>query len=405
MKFVSVPVEQQLEHIKRHNVVELISEDELLKKLERAQKMGRPLRIKYGADPSRPDLHLGHYVCFRKLKQFQDLDHKVVFIIGDFTAMIGDPSGRSKTRPRLTEEEVRENAKTYMEQVGKVLDVERVEVVFNSKWLGRLTAKEVIELAATYTVARMLERDDFAHRFKSGLPLFIHELLYPLFQGYDSYMIQADVEIGGTDQKFNFVVGREVQRAFGQEPQVILTLPLLEGTDGKRKMSKSFGNYIAINDPPNEIYGKVMSIPDELILRYYQLVLYYDEDELREVEKQMKENPRDAKAKLAYEIVKLFYPESEAKRAEEEFNRIFREKRAPSEMPEFRIPQDGKWIVELIADIGFAKSRSEARRLIAQGGVKVDGEPVRDINFVVKPKPEGVVLKVGKRKFAKIKPI
>ncbi len=394
-------IEEELRIIKK-NVVDLLPEDEMVEKLKRSRQTGRPLRVKMGADPTRPDLHLGHYVALRKLKDFQDLGHKVVFIIGDFTGMIGDPSGRSKTRPRLTPEEVKANAVTYFEQVGKVLDLDKIEVRYNSEWLGKLTAKDVIELAATYTVSRMLERDDFAKRFKNEIPIYIHEMLYPLFQAYDSYAIEADVEVGGTDQTFNFLVGREVQRAFGQEPQVILTVPLLEGTDGKQKMSKSLDNYIGISEPPNEMYGKVMSIPDELVVKYFKLVLYYDEEQLAEIEREMKERPRDTKARLAFEIVKLFHSESAARAAAEEFDRVFREKQAPSEMPEFVVPADGENIVELLVRIGFASSKSEARRLVTQGGVRIDGERATNIEAVIKPKAEGSILKVGKRRFARL---
>ncbi len=394
-------IEEELRVIKK-NVVDLIPEEELIAKLKRSRETGKPLRVKYGADPTRPDLHLGHYVCLKKLKDIQDLGHKIVFIIGDFTGMIGDPSGKSKARPRLSKEEVMENAKTYFEQVGKVLDIEKAEVRYNSEWLGRMTAHDVIELAATYTVSRMLERDDFSKRFKNGIPIYIHEILYPLFQGYDSYAIEADIEAGGTDQTFNFLVGREVQKAFGQEPQIILTVPLLEGTDGKNKMSKSLDNYIGITEPPNEMYGKVMSIPDELVVRYFKLVLYYDESQLKEIEKAMRENPRDTKARLAYEIVRLFHSEDAARRAAAEFDRIFRERQAPSDMPEFAVPPEGKNIVDIIYELGFARSKSEARRIVSQGGAKVDGEKVTNIEAVIVPKEEGSVLKVGKRKFARL---
>jgi len=390
-------IEEQLRIIKK-NTVDLLPEEELLEKL-REKKV---LRIKYGADPSRPDLHLGHYVCLKKLKDLQTLGHRIIFIVGDFTAMIGDPSGRSKTRPRLTEKEVKENAKTYFDQVFKVLDEKLTEVRYNSEWLAPLRAQDVIELAATYTVARMLERDDFEKRFKNGVPISIHEFLYPLFQGYDSYAIKADVEVGGTDQKFNFMVGREVQKAFGQEPQVILTVPLIEGTDGKLKMSKSYDNYIGITEPPNQIYGKVMSIPDELVVKYYKLVLYYDEVELKKVEEEMKERPRDTKAKLAYEIVKLFWSQEDARRAEEEFNRVFREKGIPDEIPEYRIPEEGIWIVELLADSGLVSSRSEARRLIKQRAVKLDDVVIEDESKIIKLESKEAILRVGKRKFLKL---
>jgi len=390
-------IEEQLRIIKK-NTVDLLPEEELLEKL-REKKV---LRIKYGADPSRPDLHLGHYVCLKKLKDLQTLGHRIIFIVGDFTAMIGDPSGRSKTRPRLTEKEVKENAKTYFDQVFKVLDEKLTEVRYNSEWLAPLRAQDVIELAATYTVARMLERDDFEKRFKNGVPISIHEFLYPLFQGYDSYAIKADVEVGGTDQKFNFMVGREVQKAFGQEPQVILTVPLIEGTDGKLKMSKSYDNYIGITEPPNQIYGKVMSIPDELVVKYYKLVLYYDEVELKKVEEEMKERPRDTKAKLAYEIVKLFWSQEDARRAEEEFNRVFREKGVPDEIPEYKIPEKGIWIVELLANSGLVSSRSEARRLIKQRAIKLDNVVIDDESEIIKLESKEAILKVGKRKFLKL---
>ncbi len=394
-------IEEILEIFKK-NTVDLIPEDLLIEKLKRWQSGGEPLRIKYGADPSRPDLHLGHYVCLKKLKDLQDLGHIPVFIVGDFTAMIGDPSGRSKTRPRLSEEEVKENSRTYFEQVFKVLDPERTEVRFNSEWLDPLKAKDVIELASTYTVARMLERDDFELRFKNGIPILIHEFLYPLFQGYDSFAIQADLELGGTDQKFNFLVGREVQKAYGQEPQVILTLPLLEGTDGKMKMSKSYDNYIALTDPPKEMYGKVMSIPDNLVVKYFKLVLYKDDDQLRKIEKEMEENPRDTKAKLAFEIVTLFYSKVEAKRAEEEFNRVFREKKPPSEMPIMVIPEAGLSIIEILASSGFVSSKSEARRLIRQRAIKVENSVIEDETTIIKPREEPQIIKVGKRRFLKI---
>ncbi len=399
----NLSIEEEIRIIKR-NTVDLLPMDELVKKLKRSRETGIPLRIKYGADPSRPDLHLGHYVCLKKLKDLQDLGHKIIFIVGDFTAMIGDPSGKSKTRPRLSEEEVRENAKTYFEQVYMVLDPEKTEVTYNSKWLGPLTSKDVIELAATYTVARMLERDDFKMRFEKEIPIFIHELLYPLFQGYDSYAISSDIEVGGTDQKFNFVIARDIQKHFGQEPQVILTVPLIEGTDGKLKMSKSYNNYIALKDSPEDMYGKVMSIPDNLILKYFQLVLYYDEDELKKVKDLIEENPRDAKARLAFEIVRLFHGEEKARQAEEHFNRVFREKQVPDEIPEYVLKSDGEPIVDVLFKAGLVKSKSEARRLIRQGGVKINGETVGDETMELRGLKEPVIVKVGKRRFLKILP-
>ncbi len=399
----NLSIEEEIRIIQR-NTVDLLPLDELRMKLKRVRETGIPLRIKYGADPSRPDLHLGHYVCLKKLKDLQDLGHKIIFIVGDFTAMIGDPSGKSKTRPRLSEEEVKENAKTYFEQVFMVLDPEKTEVTYNSHWLGALTSKDVIELASTYTVARMLERDDFKMRFEKEIPIFIHELLYPLFQGYDSYAIRADIEVGGTDQKFNFVIARDVQKYFGQEPQVILTVPLIEGTDGKLKMSKSYDNYIAFKDTPEDMYGKVMSIPDHLILKYFKLVLYYDEDELKKVEKLVKVNPRDAKAKLAFEITQLFHGVEKARKAEEHFNRVFRERQIPDEIPEYYLKKDGELIADILYNSGLVKSKSEARRLIKQGGVKLDGEPVRDETAELREISTPVVIKVGKRRFLKVIP-
>ncbi len=399
----NLSIEEEIRIIQR-NTVDLLPLDELRMKLKRARETGIPLRIKYGADPSRPDLHLGHYVCLKKLKDLQDLGHKIIFIVGDFTAMIGDPSGKSKTRPRLSEEEVKENAKTYFEQVFMVLDPEKTEVTYNSHWLGALNSKDVIELASTYTVARMLERDDFKMRFEKEIPIFIHELLYPLFQGYDSYAIQSDIEVGGTDQKFNFVIARDIQKYFGQEPQVILTVPLIEGTDGKLKMSKSYDNYIAFKDTPEDMYGKVMSIPDDLILKYFKLVLYYDEDELKKVEKLVKTNPRDAKARLAFEITKLFHGVEKAKKAEEHFNRVFREKQIPDEIPEYHLKKDGELIADILYNSGLVKSKSEARRLIRQGGVKLNGDPVKDETAELKGISSPVVIKVGKRRFLKVIP-
>jgi len=387
-------------NIIRFNTVDLLPEEELIEKL----KAGRPLRIKYGADPSRPDLHLGHYVCLKKLKDLQNLGHHIIFIVGDFTAMIGDPSGRSKTRPRLSREEVQENSKTYFEQVFKVLDPEKTEIRYNSEWLSKLTSLEIIELSATYTVSRMLERDDFKERFKNNIPISIHEFLYPLFQAYDSVAIKADIEVGGTDQRFNFLVGREVQKAYGQEPQVILTVPILEGTDGKLKMSKSYDNYIGLTEPPSEMFGKVMSIPDELVLKYYRLVLYYDDAKMKEVEEKMKENPRDCKADLAEKIVEIFWGTSEAKRAREEFDRVFKLKEVPDEIPEYRIPQKGMPLIDILAQSGLVSSKSEARRLVAQRAVKIGNRVVESEFEIIVPDGD-VVIKVGKRKFLRVLPL
>ena len=399
----NLSIEEEIKIIQK-NTVDLLPMEELIEKLKRSREKGIPLRIKYGADPSRPDLHLGHYVCLKKLKDLQELGHQSVFIGGDFTAKIGDPSGKSKTRPRLSEEEVKEHARTYFEQVFMVLDPEKTEVTYNSKWLGALTSKDVIELAATYTVARMLERDDFKMRFEKEIPIFIHELLYPLFQGYDSYAISSDIEVGGTDQKFNFVIARDIQKYYGQEPQVILTVPLIEGTDGKLKMSKSYDNYIALKDSPEDMYGKVMSIPDNLILKYFKLVLYYDEDELKKVEKLVKENPRDAKARLAFEIVQLFHGYEKAKRAEEHFNRVFRQREIPEDIPVYKLDSEGELLIDILYKAGVVPSKSEARRLIRQGGVKINGEPVSNETLEIKNPREPIVVKVGKRRFLKITP-
>ncbi len=389
-------IEEQLEIIKK-NSVEIIPEEELREKL----KKKKVLRVKYGADPSRPDLHLGHYVCLKKLKELQDLGHHIIFIVGDFTAMIGDPSGRSKTRPQLSKEEVEKNAKTYFEQVFRILDREKTEVRYNSEWLSKLNARDIIQLASTYTVARMLERDDFEKRFKNEIPISIHEFLYPLFQGYDSYYIQADIEVGGTDQKFNFLIAREIQKAYGQEPQVILTLPLLEGTDGKLKMSKSYDNYIGLTEPPKEIYGKVMSIPDDLVPKYFQLVLGYTGAELESIRELMKTDPRNTKARLAYEIVRELYNEEEAKKAQAEFDRVFRDKGIPEDIPVYKVPKEGMMIVDILFNAGLVASKSEARRLIKQGAVKIDGKPLKDEKGVLMPKGEHI-LKVGKRRFLKV---
>jgi len=382
----------------RQNTVDLLPEEELVAKL---QKKGR-LRIKYGADPTRPDLHLGHYVCLKKLRDLQDLGHEIVFIVGDFTAQIGDPSGRSATRPRLSPEEVEENAQTYFDQVFMVLDEARTEVVYNSQWLEGLSLRQVIELSATYTVARMLERDDFARRYQEGVPIYIHEFLYPLLQGYDSYEIGADVEVGGSDQIFNFLVAREIQKAFGQDPQVILTLPLLVGTDGKLKMSKSYDNTINLKDPPFEMYGKVMSLPDEVVLDYFRLVLYKSEDELSELAQKIEENPRDTKALLAFEIVRTFHGVENARWAEEEFVRVFRHREGPQDVPVVVIPGEGVGVVDLLSR-EFGISRSEARRLIRQGGVELGGEKITDEHAVIKLSEE-MILRVGKHRFLKLKP-
>jgi len=392
----------------KYGAVEIIPEDELVKKIERSIKTGKPLKVKLGCDPTKPDLHLGHSVVLRKLRHFQELGHIAVLIIGDFTAMIGDPSGRSKTRPQLSFEETRINGQTYFEQAKKILLPERVEIRYNSEWLGKMTFEDVIRLASKYTVARMLERDDFSKRYKSGEPISIHELLYPLAQAMDSVAIEADVELGGTDQKFNLLVGRDIQREFGQEPQVIITMPLLVGTDGVEKMSKSLDNYIAFNDPPFEMYGKTMSIPDELIYDYFLLTTDLSQTEIENIKKQLNDpsvNPRDLKRRLAWELVRMYHGVEEANKAQEEFDKIFVRKEIPEELEEFEIEQgDGKIrIVELLVQTGLANSKSEAKRLIQLGGVSIDGVKINDIDATV-GLDKSFVIKVGKRKFLKIKP-
>jgi tyrosyl-tRNA synthetase len=397
-------IEEELE-ILTSNVVEIIPENGLEEKLKKAREENRPLRVKLGADPSAPDLHLGHAVVLRKLKQFQDLGHQVVFIIGDFTARIGDPSGRSETRKPLTPEQVKKNALTYQEQVGKILDISRAEIRYQEEWFGKMKLEDVLVLTSKYTLARMLERDDFAQRFKEQRPIFLHEIMYPLLQAYDSVAIKADIELGGTDQKFNLIVGREIQREYGLEPQVAMLMPILEGLDGKQKMSKSLGNYIGLTEPPNQMYGKVMSIPDELIIRYFELATELPKEEIREIERKMKEgilNPRDAKARLAKEIVKIYHGEEASIRAEEEFNRIFRNKELPEEVQEVIINEPKIWIVKLLTLVGAAKSNSEAKRLISQGAVEINGSRIEDINMDIEiDKP--FILRVGKHFFRRIK--
>ena len=399
-------VQEQMEVIRR-GTVEIIPEEELIKKLERSIRENRPLRIKEGFDPTAPDIHLGHVVTIRKLKQFQDLGHQVIFLIGDFTGMIGDPSGRNEMRKPLTKEEVLKNAETYKAQIFKILDPEKTIIEFNSRWCTPMKFEDVLVLASKYTVARILERDDFYKRYKEGKPISVLEFLYPLIQGYDSVALRADVEVGGTDQKFNLLVGREIQREYGQEPQVILTMPLLVGTDGVEKMSKSLGNYIGITEPPEEMYGKVMSIPDDLIYPYFELATDVPNEELARIKRDLEDpevNPRDLKRRLAREIVTLYHGREMALHAEREFDRVFREKGAPSQVEEhvLKTTQDKIWIVRLLTTTGMASSSSEARRLIQQGGVSIDGERITDVNLEVDLGRE-FILKVGKRRFLKIR--
>lgn len=398
-------VNVQMDIIKS-GAVEVLPEDELVKKIEKSIKKNEPMRIKLGCDPSKPDLHIGHAVVLRKLRQFQDLGHIVVLIVGDFTAMIGDPSGKSKTRPQLTIEETRINGRTYMEQADKVLTKDKLEVRYNSEWLSKMDFREVIELASKYTVAQLLERDDFEKRYKGGQPISVHELLYPLAQAMDSAAIKSDVELGGTDQKFNLIVGREIQKSYGQAPQCILTMPILEGTDGVEKMSKSLDNYIALTDVPREIFGKVMSIPDELIVRYFRYGAFAGEDEIAAMEKGLKDgsvHPRNAKVDTAKRIVSLYHDEQAAKEAFEEFERMFKKKELPDEIPEKEIDLEKESkIMDIISLAGLSQSKKEARRLVQQGGVSVDGEKVTDPFFIVDIS-EYRLIKVGKRKFLRIR--
>ncbi len=384
----------------RRGADEILLEDALIKKLER----GKPLRIKAGFDPTAPDLHLGHTVLINKLKQFQDLGHEVLFLIGDFTAMIGDPTGKSATRPPLTREDVLENAKTYEHQVFKILDAEKTSVLFNSSWMGQMNSADMIQLAARHTVARMLERDDFNKRYKSGQSISIHEFLYPLVQGYDSVAMKADVELGGTDQKFNLLVGRQLQEAYGQEPQVALTMPILEGLDGVQKMSKSLNNYIGINDDPNEMFGKLMSISDDLMWRYFELLSFMPMSEVNKLREEVEggRNPRDAKVILAEEIVERFHDRDAAVKANENFVARFRKGAIPDDMPEVTLSAgEGLPISNLLKEAGLVTSTSEALRMIKQGAVKIDGERIEDKGLVLNAGSQQVV-QVGKRRFARV---
>lgn len=399
--------EKQLEIIKR-GTTEVILEKELLHKLERSFKEKRPLRVKAGFDPTAPDIHLGHTVLLEKMRQFQELGHDVIFLIGDFTGMIGDPSGKSETRKPLTREEVLENAKTYREQIFKILDPEKTIIDFNSRWMSAMSAEDLIRLASHYTVARMLEREDFKQRFLNQNPISIHEFLYPLIQGYDSVVLKADVELGGTDQRFNLMVGRELQREYAQEPQVLVLMPLLEGLDGVKKMSKSLGNYIGINEPPREIFGKLMSISDELMLRYYELLSHISLEEFNKLKEGIKDgsvHPMEAKERLAMEIVERYWGKEEALKAKEDFEHIFREKGIPEDIPVIGFHWDGEeiWVAKLMKLTGLANSTSEAVRLIKQGAVLINDMKVLDPDRRLQ---EGeYIFKVGKRKFLKIRPL
>ena len=387
-----------------HGVADLLPEDEFKKKLEKSVATNTPLIVKLGLDPTAPDIHLGHTVVLRKLKLFQDFGHKVIILIGDFTARIGDPTGKSVTRPPLTEEQVITNAKTYQEQIFKVLDPEKTEVRFNSEWLSKLDFADVLKLASKYTVARMLERDDFHKRYTEGRPISIHEFMYPLMQGYDSIALKADVEFGGTDQTFNLLMGRHLQGEDGMPEQTIITMPILEGLDGVQKMSKSLGNYIGISEAPAEMYGKAMSIPDELMMRYFMLVTDMSIEEQEQLSKDLESgaaHPRDVKMKLAHTIVRLYHGEEAANFGQGEFVRVFQKHAMPTDIPEYKvaITEEPIFVPQLLSDAGLTASNGEARRSIKAGAFKIDGEKCNEEHVVLK---DGMVLQVGKRKFIKI---
>lgn len=406
-------IREQFDYIKK-GTVEIIQEEELLRRLERSLREQKPLRVKAGFDPTAPDIHLGHTVLLRKMKHFQDLGHEVIFLIGDFTGLIGDPSGRSATRPPMTREDINRNAETYRQQIFKILDPQKTIIDFNSRWLGALTSFDLINLAAKYTVARLLERDDFAERLKEGTPISVHEILYPLMQAYDSVALRADVELGGTDQKFNLLVGRDIQREFGQEPQIVITMPLLEGLDGVEKMSKSLGNYVGITEPPAEIYGKIMSISDQLMFRYYELLTDVKAEQIenwKQATARGEINPRDLKAQLAWQLTADFWDKAAAERVAEEFDRVFRRKELPQEIATIAVSfpkREGREenlinIVDLLVGHGLVPSRGEAKRLIRQGGIDLDGLRVDDIGLMVDfgSKKEHVI-RLGKKNFFRL---
>ena len=396
-----LPVNNQFDQIKR-GCEEIIPENQLLDKLKRSYDSNTPLRVKLGCDPSRPDLHVGHGVVLRKLRHFQDLGHQSILVIGDFTAMIGDPSGRNKTRPQLTLEETKVNAESYINQAGQILDLEKLEIVYNSDWLNKMDFSDVIKLSSHYTVARMLERDDFTKRYQSETPISIHEFMYPLAQGMDSVHLNADIELGGTDQKFNLLVGRDLQKEYDQEPQCVLTLPLLEGTDGQDKMSKSYGNDIGLTDSPQEMYGKTMSITDEMIVKYFRLAADASDEVLVKIESNLSDsnyNPRDAKRLLARSLVELYYDSDSALKAEDHFDEVIVNKSIPDDIPEFQIESETS-LVDAVFLSKVVASKSEVRRLVKQGAVSVDGKKIDDASFSLR---SGQVINIGKRRFLKIK--
>ena len=401
---------EQLELIK-FGAFEFINDEEMLKKLKRSKETNKPLNIKLGADPTRPDIHIGHSVVINKLRTFQELGHHIHFLIGDFTASIGDPSGKNTTRPILSREEIEENGRTYAKQIFKILDPEKTEIVYNSTWINKMTPADFIRMSAQYTVARMLERDDFTKRYQAGVPISIHEFLYPLTQGYDSVALKTDVELGGTDQKFNLLVGRHMQSSYGQESQCILTMPILEGIDGVNKMSKSLDNYISVVDSPKDMFGKTMRISDELMYRWYELLTDVTAHGLSQMKTDVAEgrkHPRTVKVELAKFLIKRFHSEAAAQAAEDEFNRIFVDKGMPDEIPDFvisrsEIPAEGIGIGPLMVKAGLAASNSEAGRLIQGGGVQIEGQKVSDIKLKLSGElTAGVIIRAGKKKFVKV---
>lgn len=398
----SFSLKDQLNLIRR-GVEEIIPEDQLISKINTSITEKSQLQVKLGCDPSRPDLHVGHGVVLRKLRHFQDLGHQSILVIGDFTAMIGDPSGRNKTRPQLTLDEAMANAQSYIDQAAHVLDIDKLKIVYNSHWLNKMNFSDVINLSSRYTVARMLERDDFTKRYQSEIPISLHEFMYPLAQAMDSVHLKADIELGGTDQKFNLLVGRDLQREYKQDPQVVITLPLLEGTDGKDKMSKSYGNDIGLTDSPEDMYGKAMSIKDEMIVKYFILAADASDELIDTVKSNLSDkahNPRDSKRLLGRTLVELYYDKDQANKAEEHFDRVIVNKNIPDIMPEYHVKSE-MLIVDILYSSEMVKSKSEARRLISQGAVSIDGEKIIDVSFMLSKKP-GSVIKIGKRRFLKI---
>lgn len=401
-------VQRQLQVIYR-GIAEIVPDDEFKRKVERSVATGKPLKIKLGLDPSAPDIHIGHTVVLHKLRQFQELGHRIQLIIGDFTGRIGDPTGKSETRKQLTEEQIQENAKTYAAQFSKILDMDKVEIHYNSEWLGKMNFTDVVGLASKVTVARMLERDDFEKRYRSNQPISIHEFFYPLMQGYDSVALASDVELGGTDQKFNLLMGRQLQKEFGLEQQCAITLPILEGLDGVQKMSKSLGNYIGISEAPNEIYGKSMSIPDELMVKYFELATSISLEELKAIKEGIENgtlHPRDLKMRLARTFVEMYHGKGAADEAEQHFVTVFQQRALPTDIPEKTISsgllEDGKlWIVKLIVELGLVPTNGEARRMIQQGAVKINEQKVDSVDEQITLE-NGMIVQVGKRKFAKV---